>query len=191
MDGKAKSQFSPTRAAGNLVGRAGQILIRINFGQLPQVTAMSAWGRKPLWLGFIMTGLLSCSSAHALPILRSLDLQVAIAPDGSYSISSGENGRPVLDAVVAAKINGQWVQSSDYPRHQVALMRFDDSLGAGPLVKVSFTGLASEPDLSYTIRLYDRLPFGDIEVNVDNNTGKSFTVQELGWPKQSGMTNST
>ncbi|HUA68892.1 MAG TPA: alpha-galactosidase, partial [Candidatus Saccharimonadales bacterium] len=147
---------------------------------------MSAGGWKALWLSFMITGLLSCQSAHAMPVLHGPNLQVTVASDGAYSISTEGNGKPMLKAEIAAKINHQWVQSSDYPDHQVALTRFRDSLGAGPLAKVSFTGLSSEPDLSYTIRLYDRLPFGDIEVNVANNTGKSVTVQELRLTKAIG-----
>jgi hypothetical protein len=84
-----------------------------------------------------------------MPVLDGLNFQVTVASDGAYSISTGENGRPILKAEITAKINHQWVQSSDYPDHQVALTRFHDSLGAGTLAKVSFTGLSSEPDLSY------------------------------------------
>jgi hypothetical protein len=138
------------------------------------------------WLSLVVTGLLSSPSADALPLLHGPELEVAVAPDGSYSISTGKDGRPVLNAEVAAKINGTWVQSSEYPHHRVAAMKFHDSLGAGQLLIVSFTGLSQEPDLKYIIRLYDRLPFGDIEVNVDNNTGKSVTVQELRLAKAIG-----
>ena len=44
---------------------------------------------------------------------------------------------------------------------------------------VSSTGLADRPDLIYTLRLYDSLPFGDIEIVVRNPTGRSMTVQSI------------
>ena len=45
--------------------------------------------------------------------------------------------------------------------------------------EVSFTGLASKPDLKYILRLYDDLPFGDVQVEVINTGHEEITVQTI------------
>ncbi|MGA9425362.1 MAG: alpha-galactosidase, partial [Terracidiphilus sp.] len=44
---------------------------------------------------------------------------------------------------------------------------------------VQCSGLPSRPDLTYVIRLYDKIDAGDIRVEIQNHTGQSVTVQSL------------
>ena len=44
---------------------------------------------------------------------------------------------------------------------------------------MSFTGLAGKPDLKYVLRLYDNLPFGDLQVSVTNTTHEEIRVQDI------------
>ncbi|MGC2280055.1 MAG: hypothetical protein WA603_08575, partial [Candidatus Acidiferrales bacterium] len=99
--------------------------------------------------------------------------------DGSYQIGLVGTSHPVIRAVVAAEIDHLWIRSTDYPQHQISQSPFNDVLGRGEQVVVSSTGLADRPDLIYTLRLYDSLPFGDIQVVVRNPTGRSVTVQSI------------
>jgi hypothetical protein len=47
------------------------------------------------------------------------------------------------------------------------------------MLTTTYSGIADAPELTSTIRLYDDLPFGDIEVKVQNSTKKPVTVQML------------
>jgi alpha-galactosidase len=122
---------------------------------------------------------LSCMARPAAVSLSNAALRVVTARDGTYEIMAVGLQLPVLRAQIASEINHHWVQSSDYPRHSVATAPFRNTLGPGRLVTISFTGLTSEPDLSYTLRLYDDLPFGEIEADVRNTTSKTVTVQAI------------
>lgn len=110
--------------------------------------------------------------------LHNEALRVRISADGSYAIASG-NGSPILRAGVAAEVDHHWVKSSEYPKHEVAESDFEDTLGRGQQATVTATGLANRPDLIYTIRLYSSSPFGQIQLQVRNHTGKKFEVQSL------------
>ena len=101
------------------------------------------------------------------------------ANDGSYEIVDEKHHISVIHAKVGASIDHRWVTSSDYPQHEIDESEFTDALGHGRQMSVKCTGLAEQPDLLYLIRLYDSLPAGDIEVEVQNHTAKPVTVQAL------------
>ena len=97
--------------------------------------------------------------------------------DGSYEIGHGNVA--AIHARVAAEVDHAWVTSSDYPRHQVSESSFEDALGHGQEATVQCSGLPSQPDLSYVIRIYDNIDAGDIQVVIQNHTGKPVAVQSL------------
>ena len=112
--------------------------------------------------------------------LKNDSLLVTVAArDGSYSIGIKANSAPILQAKVAAQVNHHWIQSTDYPQHQVSESTFEDALGRGHQVTVTSSGLPDRPALSYTIRTYDNRPFGDIQVAVQNHTGKTLSVEGI------------
>ena len=117
---------------------------------------------------------------HAADDLSIHNHQFSVAvrsQDGLYEIRSG--ARPVLQSFVAAEINGRWIRSSQYPKHTISRSSFQDALGKGTQLIVSFTGLADEPTLSYVLRLYDELPYGDIEVQVHAAASRAVTVEHI------------
>lgn len=117
--------------------------------------------------------------AHAADTeLPSESLRVRISADGSYVIAAGNNS-PIVRAGVAAEVDHHWVKSAEYPKHEVADSDFEDSLGRGRQATVTFTGLANQPDLIYTIRVYTSRPFGEIQVQVRNKAGRTIEVQSL------------
>jgi alpha-galactosidase len=126
----------------------------------------------------LLAGLFCATGAAAETELRNNFVFVRIDGNGLYEISSG-NGPAILRAGVAAEVNHRWLKQSDYPQHQVVGSDFEDALGKGRQATVSFTGLADEPDLLYTIRLYGSRPFGSIRVEVHNHTGRAVEVQSL------------
>ncbi|HTV55859.1 MAG TPA: melibiase, partial [Terriglobia bacterium] len=120
-----------------------------------------------------------CLAQPATASLSNAALRVTVAPDGAYEIRAAGLRGPVLRARIASEINHQWMESGMYPRRVIRTAAFHNALGHGRAVTVSFTGLTSEPDLRYTLRLYSDLPFGDIQAGVSNTTGKTVTVQAI------------
>lgn len=127
--------------------------------------------------------LISCASFGALAAdlsFHNQKLSVAIQEqDGSYAIQALESDHPAIRSIVGVQVDHGWIRSTDFPRHEVGQSEFKDELGVGRQVTVSFTGLTNRPELIYVLRLYDLLPFGTIQVEVRNRTGKTVTVQSI------------
>ncbi len=127
-------------------------------------------------LGLALAGLAFPACAlHA----QTNALHVAVQPDGAYSIGAPGSAQAALTASVAARINGRWVHAADYPRHAVKRSTASGYLGAAEVWQVTYSGLAGEPDLVYRLRAYTGSPFADLEVTVDNTTGKTIQVQSI------------
>jgi hypothetical protein len=106
-------------------------------------------------------------------------LAVSIDGHGRYSIAVPGQEKAVLVAGVAAKVDGQWLHSSDYPKHDVESGSAEGYWGKGQEWLVTFSGLTGKPELLYRIRDYDAQPFADIEVTVRNTTDRPVEVQSL------------
>jgi hypothetical protein len=104
-------------------------------------------------------------------------LTVTVDTHGDYTIATQEN--PALVSGVAAKIDGQWVHSADYPHHAVEKTSTEGYLGSAEQWEVVFIGLAGKPDLAYRLRAYQSEPFVDLQVTVRNHTGKQVEVQRI------------
>lgn len=99
--------------------------------------------------------------------------------DGAYEIRAKGLEQPVLVSQVGAEIDHRWISSSKYPSYHETETTFHGALGAGHEATVTFTGLKGSPELIYVLRLYDQLPYGDIEVKVRNTTDGEITVQSI------------
>jgi alpha-galactosidase len=111
--------------------------------------------------------------------LKNDGLLVRISDNGSYTIAARGAASPVIRAGVAAEVDHRWTKSADYPKHEIADSDFDDTLGRGHQAIVASTGLPDRPDLTYTIRVYDAQPFGDIQVQIQNHSGKTLEIQSI------------
>jgi hypothetical protein len=154
---------------------------------------VSADAIRPSWSRFVFSSPIrnlvflafaSCiffNQAHAADTeLRNQALRVHISSaDGSYAIYAGSSKGPVVRAGVAAELDHRWIKSAEYPKHEVADSDFEGTLGRGRQATVTFTGLAKQPDLIYTIRVYDSKPFGEIRLQVRNHSGRNLEVQSL------------
>lgn len=110
--------------------------------------------------------------------LRNSLLSVKIDANGAYHLAVA--GKPaVLVANVAAEVDHQWIQAGSYSQKRTSESEFDDELGAGHQVTVTFTGLTGKPDLVYTLRLYTANPYGTIQVKVHNRSSKEESVQAI------------
>lgn len=98
---------------------------------------------------------------------------------GSYEIRAQGLKNAVLQSGLAAEIDHRWLESADFPHYKSVHSTFSDSLGKGKMLTTTYWGLLNAPSLVSTIRLYDELPFGDIELKVQNSTNKLITVQAI------------
>jgi alpha-galactosidase len=142
--------------------------------------------KLPLLVGQVMVALLVTAvfpqrlKAQTAETLSNRALTASVrSQDGSFELRAAGLSHSVFSARVGAQIDHQWVRSTDYPKHQTASSGFQTGLGPGHQLEVSFTGLADKPDLKYILRLYDDLPFGDIQVQVLNSGRSSITVQAI------------
>ena len=99
--------------------------------------------------------------------------------DGSYTIATTGRENPIIRAGVAAEVDHRWVKSADYKKHEISVSNFENGLGRGQQVLVDCTGVSAEPDLTYTIRVYDNQPYGELAVEVKNHTGRTIEVQNI------------
>ncbi len=140
------------------------------FFLFPAIIALPAWGARKKK---------AAAPARPLATMRNADLEVSVAPDGSYSITRRGATAPVLHAQVAAVIDFRMLPAGAYPRHQAVETTFMDDLGSGHMLTITHSGLNSQPDLVCSLRLYDHQPYGSIAVEVHNTAGKNITVQEI------------
>ena len=131
-----------------------------------------------LWAA--VTSLFTALAYSADTELKNDALVVRIdSADGSYTISAKGAPSPVIRAGVAAEVDHHWIKSAEYPRHEIAVSDFEDTLGRGREAKVTATGLTDHPDLIYKIRVYETRPFGEIQVEIQNHSGRSVEVQSI------------
>jgi len=121
----------------------------------------------------LMSALL-CSAQQ----LRNGRLSADVKQDGSYQLAI-RNEKPLLSARVATEVDHQWLQPSAYPQHHTSESAFNDDLGSGREITVTFSGLSGKPDLIYVLQLYTEHLYGAVQVKVRNSTGKDIRVQAI------------
>ncbi len=113
----------------------------------------------------------------ATQIENSQLLVRANATAGQYSLQE-QIGPARFTAGIAAKVNGRWLHSTDYPKH---LVRSSPMAGAAndSELTITNTGWAGKPDLICALRLYSSPPHAEIQVEIRNTTPKQVEVQAL------------
>ena len=119
------------------------------------------------------------SSVHLVTIQNSELVIEASQVDGTYTVRSTEKVPLSVAARVGAKINGQWVFSTQYAQHKTVTSAVADNLGESSQILMSNTGLAGQPDLICALRLHSKPAFAEIQVEVRNSTEKPVTVQGI------------
>jgi alpha-galactosidase len=129
-------------------------------------------------LGIIVGTLIVALPCAAEQLTNGTLSLTANAQDGSYEV--GVHGaQPVLNAHVAAQVDHEWLRSGDYPLRHASESTFKDELGSGRQVTVTCAKLDGKPELVYVLQLYDQRPYGTVQVQVRNTTGKEVTVQAI------------
>jgi alpha-galactosidase len=126
-----------------------------------------------------LTGALVIIAPCAAQRLANEKLSLTInAQDGNYQLAL-RSGPPIFTCRVAAQINHQWLNSSEFPRHQSSETTFTDELGSGRAVTVTFDRLEGKPELVYVVQIYEQRPFATVQVTVRNASDKEVTVQAI------------
>jgi alpha-galactosidase len=123
----------------------------------------------------------AAGQAGISPVAVHFDgLSMVVQPsDGTYEIQTETGKHSVIRARVAAEIDHKWVQSTDYPKHEIVQSNFEDVLGHGKKITVTSSGLPKFPDLAYTVQLYAGRAFGVIAAEVQNHSANPVTVQSI------------
>jgi sulfur carrier protein ThiS len=104
--------------------------------------------------------------------ITNSDLEVsANARTGQYIVRQ-KAGPSSLTAGVAAKVNGRWLHSSDYPQHAV-------SAPSNDVLSIVHSGLAGQPELACSLRMNSDPAYVEISVEVRNTTDKQVEVQGI------------
>src|SRR6266567_1037621 len=107
-------------------------------------------------------------------------LRVTVSPTtGDYAIGQPGAASDVLTASVAAKVDGRWLHARDYPKHSIAESIVNDDLGTAHEWTVRHSGLEGAPELICTLHSYRDKPFGDIQVPVLENAGRTIHIQAI------------
>ena len=110
----------------------------------------------------------------------SQGLRVTVSPTtGDYAIGQLGTAADVLTASAAAKVDGRWVHARDYPKHSIAESIVNDDLGTAHEWTVRHSGLERAPELICTLHSYRDKPFGDIQVQVLENAGRTIHIQAI------------
>jgi hypothetical protein len=87
-------------------------------------------------------------NAEEITSLHNPQFTVSVrSQDGSYEIRTEGLEHAALAAQVAAEIDHGLVKAAAYPRHQAIASTYDDPLGHGHQITITFSGLDSKPDL--------------------------------------------
>jgi alpha-galactosidase len=134
--------------------------------------------RRVLLIAAALAASVSLSAETGPAQIENSELLIrADGATGQYSLQE-RTGTARFTAGIAAKVNGRWLHSSDYPKHSV---QSSPSAGAAndSELTVTNTGWAGKPDLICSLRLYSSPAHAEIQVEVRNPTPKQLEVQAL------------
>src|SRR6266702_5244301 len=110
----------------------------------------------------------------------SQGLRVTVSPPtDDYAIGQLGTASDVLTATVAVKVDGRWLHARDYPKHSIAESIVNDDLGTAHEWTVRHSGLEGAPELVCTLHSYRDKPFGDIQVQVLENAGRTIHIKAI------------
>ena len=129
-------------------------------------------------IAIVFVALIFAGTAAAQQLANDTLAVNANAKDGTYQLAV-RGGQPIFTSRTGAQIDHAWLRSSDYAHHETSESKFTDDLGSGRTVTVTNSGLPGKPDLILVIQLYDQAPYATVQVNIQNTTGKTLTVQSV------------
>jgi alpha-galactosidase len=144
---------------------------------MPSLTDKCIMTPVSLALVVLVAAVASAGQSPAAQIENSALLVAANAKNGTYTLRE-KIGPAQLTANIAAKINGRWLHSSDYPTHTV--LRSPTAQGDyNSELTITHSGLAGQPDLVFSIHLHSDPDYAEIAVSVRNTTQQQIEVQGI------------
>jgi alpha-galactosidase len=135
-------------------------------------------GERARRAGLIAFAVGSLVSLQA-PRASASTLRVAVDARGNYSIAGSDASRPTIVSAIAAKVDGRWLRTTDYPRCEAARSAGEGYLGQAAEWRVTCSGLRGQPDLLYRLRVYASAPFADLRAAIVNSTGHPIHVEAI------------
>ncbi len=112
--------------------------------------------------------------------IANASIAVSVRRHGAiYEVKQQALEKPVFSARVGAEVDHRWLWSTEYPNSNIANSAFSDQLGPGHRLEVVLGGDARKLQLKYTVEVYDELPFGDVQVQLENQSDASVQVQAI------------
>lgn len=106
-------------------------------------------------------------------------LQASVDAHGTYRLGLQGAPTPTLVSDVAARVDGRWLRTSDYPSCRVTRSAGQGVLGAAAVWDVACPGREGAPELAYRLRVYTAVPFADLTATVRNTGSRSVQVEAL------------
>jgi alpha-galactosidase len=125
----------------------------------------------------ILTLTIAVASQSSSAKIENSELTIeATGKTGSYEIQQ-TSGSAHLIAGVAAKVNGHWLHSGDYPNHAVS----SSPSGSNDISQLTIvnSGLAGQPELVCKLKLHSNPAYAEINVEVRNTTARQLSVQGI------------
>jgi hypothetical protein len=128
-------------------------------------------------LTLVVSAVLASAAQAPPPQIENSTLLVGVnAKNGAYTLRE-KTGLAHLTADVAAKVNGHWLHSTDYPKHAVSSAAAQGEHGAE--LTVTHSGLAGQPDLVCLVNLHSDPAYAEVAVTVHNTTHQPIEVQGI------------
>ncbi|MGO9084899.1 MAG: PKD domain-containing protein [Candidatus Sulfotelmatobacter sp.] len=136
-----------------------------------------------LRLSVFLAALAAASLAQtnaAGPEISNSSLSVSLRSKGAiYQVKAQGLEKAVFSGRLGAQVDHKWLWSTDYAQAHVAASDFSDQLGSGHRLEVTFAAVADRPEMKYTVELYDQLPFGDVQLQLQNKGKTDLQVQSM------------
>jgi hypothetical protein len=121
-----------------------------------------------------------CGATCRAQAAAAQPIAVTVSPANcGFTIGGGGSHAPILKADIAAKVNYNWLHSSDYPKCTIAESDGDGAFGSAHQWVVEYSGLDNKPNLGYILRGYRDKPFIDLQATVKNLTGHAIEVEDI------------
>ncbi|MGC9261018.1 MAG: glycoside hydrolase family 36 protein [Phycisphaerae bacterium] len=144
---------------------------------------------KALCLALMVTPLLSPgvraaaksqsrSHTHAVIIGSGLRFE-ASRRSGDFAFFRRGQKMPVLRACMGARVNRGWLYANAYPQHRLTVSKYHDALGSGQKLVIRNFGLANGPELIEQLVLYRDAPYGTLQAQVKNTSGRQIHISSL------------
>lgn len=142
---------------------------------LPTDRWRATWRVTGVLLAGMLVGMLPAGAQEITN--ETMSVKVSLK-DGSYQIARRDS-RVLFTSGIAARVNGEWLRSKDYPRHEEVESSFTDALGSGRQMALICSGRKEKLDLILVAQLYDERSYGAVTVKVQNELANEVTVQAI------------